>query len=95
MAKTTPRLHLDAALSTNAEIALEREQGHYLVNVLRHTGGDPVRVFNNNDGEWLAYITDASKKSVAIRCEQKSQKLCHRQILIMCLHPSNISGWII
>jgi 16S rRNA (uracil1498-N3)-methyltransferase len=71
MAKTTPRLHLDAALSTNAEIALEREQGHYLVNVLRHGAGDPVQVFNSNDGEWLAYITEAAKKSVRIRIEKK------------------------
>jgi 16S rRNA (uracil1498-N3)-methyltransferase len=71
MAKTTPRLHLVAALSINAEIALEREQGHYLVNVLRHDSGDPVHVFNSIDGEWLAYITEATKKSVRIRIEKK------------------------
>ena len=71
MAKTTPRLHLDATLETNAEIALEREQGHYLVNVLRQSAGDPVQVFNSNDGEWLAYITEATKKSVRIRIEKK------------------------
>ena len=71
MAKTTPRLHLDAALAANAEIALEREQSHYLVNVLRHGPGDPVQIFNSTDGEWLAYITDATKKSVRIRIEKK------------------------
>ena len=71
MAKTTPRLHLDAALATEAEIALEREQGHYLINVLRQSAGDPVQVFNSKDGEWLAYITGAAKKSVRIRIEKK------------------------
>ncbi len=71
MAKTTPRLHLDAALTTNAEITLEREQGHYLVNVLRHGAGDPVQVFNSTDGEWLAYITEVTKKSIHIRIENK------------------------
>ena len=71
MAKTTPRLHLDAALSPNTEIALEREQGHYLVNVLRHGSGDPVQLFNSTDGEWLAYITEVTKKSVRIRIEKK------------------------
>ena len=71
MAKTTPRLHLDAALSVNAEIILEREQGHYLVNVLRHGAGDAVQVFNSANGEWLAYLTEVAKKSVRIRIEKK------------------------
>lgn len=71
MAKTTPRLHLDAALNANAEIVLEREQGHYLINVLRQSAGDPVQVFNSKDGEWLAYITEAAKKSVRVRIEKK------------------------
>ena len=71
MAKTTPRLHVDAALSQAAEIGLAREQGHYLVNVLRLGPGDALRVFNSADGEWLAYLTEASKKSVSIRCENR------------------------
>ena len=71
MVKTTPRLHLDAALNVNAEIALEKDQGHYLVNVLRQGAGDTVQVFNGKDGEWLAYITEAAKKSVHIRIEKK------------------------
>ncbi|MDE2445012.1 MAG: 16S rRNA (uracil(1498)-N(3))-methyltransferase [Alphaproteobacteria bacterium] len=71
MAKTTPRLYLDAALAAGAELVLAREQGHYLTTVLRMVGGDPVQVFNSTDGEWLAYITDASKKQVAMRCEKK------------------------
>ena len=70
MAKTTPRLHLDAALEAHAEILLEREQGHYLTNVLRLISGDAVRVFNSRDGEWLAYLIDVTKKSVSIRCEK-------------------------
>ena len=49
---------------------LAREQGHYLTGVLRLAGGDPVRVFNGRDGEWLAYLVVA-KKSVAVRCERK------------------------
>jgi 16S rRNA (uracil1498-N3)-methyltransferase len=70
MAKTTPRLHVVNALSVAAEISLPREQGHYLVNVLRMNSGDAIRVFNNTDGEWLAYVTETSKKSVLIRCEK-------------------------
>jgi 16S rRNA (uracil1498-N3)-methyltransferase len=70
MAKTTPRLHVENALAAAAEFALPKEQGHYLSNVLRMNAGDAVRIFNNNDGEWLAYITEAGKKTVQIRCEK-------------------------
>jgi 16S rRNA (uracil1498-N3)-methyltransferase len=70
MAKTTPRLHVDQALSAAGEFALAKEQGHYLTNVLRLNAGDAVRVFNSTDGEWLSYITEATKKSMIIRCEK-------------------------
>lgn len=70
MAKTTPRLHVEAPLSAAAEFALPKDQGHYLATVLRMGAGDAVRLFNNADGEWLAYITEAGKKSVSLRCEK-------------------------
>lgn len=71
MAKTTPRLHLDAALQNEQDIPLEREQAHYLIHVLRLVGGDVVEVFNGQDGAWLAYITDVGKKGASIRCERR------------------------
>jgi 16S rRNA (uracil1498-N3)-methyltransferase len=70
MAKTTPRLHVEASLSAERDIPLPREQSHYLVNVLRLSPGDAVEVFNARDGEWLAYLTHVKKKEAAIRCER-------------------------
>ena len=67
--KTTPRLHLDQELAERREIALEREPSHYLAGVLRLAPGDAVAVFNARDGEWLAYLTEVTKKAVRIRCE--------------------------
>ena len=49
---------------------LTREQGHYLTGVLRLSGGDPVRVFNGRDGEWLCHLASAGRKAVTLRCEQ-------------------------
>ena len=69
--KTTPRLFLEAALAESAEIQLPRPQAHYLVDVLRLAGGDPLRVFNGQDGEWLAYLATVSKKHVSLRCERR------------------------
>jgi len=59
------------ALSEQREITLPREQAHYLTGVLRLVGGDPVRVFNGGDGEWLAYLTTVTKKQVSLRCERR------------------------
>ncbi|WP_374332826.1 16S rRNA (uracil(1498)-N(3))-methyltransferase [Aestuariivirga sp.] len=69
--KTTPRLHLDAAFESQRDIALERDQAHYLTGVLRLAPGDPVSVFNARDGEWLAYLTDVTRKGASIRCERQ------------------------
>ena len=69
--KPTPRLFVDQPLSEGAELPLSREQGHYLVHVLRLTSGDPLRVFNGRHGEWLAYLATAGKKAVTLRCEKR------------------------
>jgi 16S rRNA (uracil1498-N3)-methyltransferase len=70
MAKTTPRLHVDAELNVTRDIQLSREQAHYLTHVLRRGAGDAVEVFNGRDGAWLAYLTDA-RKSASLRCERR------------------------
>ena len=69
--KDPPRLHVDAALGAGAEIALSEDHGRYLTSVLRLKGGDPLRLFNGRDGEFLAYLGDASKKRVSAIIEGK------------------------
>lgn len=69
--KTTPRLHVEAELAAGRGIPLGREQAHYLTGVLRLVPGDPVRIFNGRDGEWLAYLTTAAKKGASLRCERR------------------------
>lgn len=71
MAKTTPRLFVDAALSAAGELRLNDAQAHYLTHVLRLSAGDPVCVFNAQDGEWLSYLTGVAKKTVSIRIEKQ------------------------
>ena len=61
-----PRLFLDAALAPGADIALEREQANYLLNVLRLGDGGHVLVFNGRDGEWRARIAATSRKAASL-----------------------------
>jgi 16S rRNA (uracil1498-N3)-methyltransferase len=72
MAKTTPRIYVESGLSEGAEFALNKEQGHYVSNVLRCVPGDALALFNGGDGEFLAYVTATAKKSVMVRIEKKS-----------------------
>lgn len=49
-----PRLFVDSPLSEGVEIAASAAHTHYLGTVLRLGPGEPVRLFNGVDGEWLA-----------------------------------------
>ncbi|MFO1069323.1 MAG: 16S rRNA (uracil(1498)-N(3))-methyltransferase [Geminicoccaceae bacterium] len=51
-----PRLFVDAPLAAGTPVRLERQQAHYLVNVMRVAAGGPVALFNGRDGEWLARL---------------------------------------
>ena len=61
--KAETRLFVDAPLSGQASIPLEQGQAHYLRAVLRLQVGAKLVLFNGQDGEWLAEITDLGKKS--------------------------------
>ncbi len=66
-----PRLYVEAPLAPSAEMTLNKNQAHYLKNVLRKKEGDPVRLFNGKDGEWLGRISSASKKDMQITLEKQ------------------------
>ena len=63
---TTPRLFLDTDLAPGATLALDKEDSHYLVSVMRRGEGDQVRVFNGRDGEWLTEIAKADRKRACL-----------------------------
>jgi 16S rRNA (uracil1498-N3)-methyltransferase len=61
----TPRLYLDRPLAAGQEIAFDRDQANYLLNVLRRKRGDSVLLFNGRDGEWGAELTGTGKRALA------------------------------
>jgi 16S rRNA (uracil1498-N3)-methyltransferase len=70
---TAPRLFVAEPLHDGAEIVASAEHAHYLRNVLRREAGDPVRLFNGVDGEWLARIIFGRKSLMSVR------ELCRAQ----------------
>ncbi len=69
----SPRLFVAANLAAEADIALDKGQANYLLNVLRLKDGDPILVFNGRDGEWRARIGDARRKSAQLLVEAKTR----------------------
>ncbi|MGY6695932.1 MAG: 16S rRNA (uracil(1498)-N(3))-methyltransferase [Roseinatronobacter sp.] len=71
-ARAKLRLFVEQPLGAGQEIALNRDQAHYLFNVMRKGIGTPVAVFNNKDGEWLAEVTAASRRGGALSCKTQT-----------------------
>lgn len=57
-----PRLFISQTLQADTPISLDKDQAHYLKNVMRKKSGDTVRLFNDRDGEWLASLDFQGKK---------------------------------
>lgn len=65
--KNLPRLYVGGTgLAGHAAITVSEDQSHYLRNVMRKGTGDQVRLFNGLDGEWVAEISAAGKKSCTL-----------------------------
>lgn len=67
---SAPRLFLDSPLTQGADIAPDRDQTNYLVNVLRLGDGDDVLAFNGRDGEWRMRLLALSRKAYVLRAEE-------------------------
>jgi len=59
------RLFVRSRLSAGMVIELDRGQANYIVNVLRMVPGDPILLFNGEDGEWQAVVADRGRRSTA------------------------------
>ncbi len=65
------RLYVDAALARGDRVVPDEGQAHYLLRVMRAKAADRVRLFNGEDGEWLAQIADVTKRSCSLVCESQ------------------------
>ena len=60
------RLWTDGSLYEASQITLTGDRAHYLRHVMRLDIGDPILLFNERDGEWLATLAEASKRAVIL-----------------------------
>lgn len=64
--QSTPRLFVETQLAAGELRRIDGPQGHYLATVMRLKAGDPVKLFDDVTGEWLAVATEARKRDVTL-----------------------------
>ena len=67
------RLFVADRLGAAANIAPNEGQTHYLLHVMRAREGMRVLLFNGMDGEWRAAVTDVTRRSCTLVCEQQTR----------------------
>lgn len=72
--KSLPRLFVRQPLAEGALVGLDAAQANYLGNVLRLKEGAELLVFDGRSGEWLARISEAGKKRMALTVERKTRE---------------------
>jgi 16S rRNA (uracil1498-N3)-methyltransferase len=72
--RSLPRLFVRAALAEDVRVELEPAQANYLGNVLRLGPGDALLTFDGSTGEWLARISDAGKRRMALTVEKRTRE---------------------
>ncbi|MGD2024539.1 MAG: 16S rRNA (uracil(1498)-N(3))-methyltransferase [Methyloceanibacter sp.] len=73
MPSKLPRLFVKSPLGSGTEVVLDRDQTHYLANVLRLKPDSYVLLFNGRDGEWCARICKAGKKAMNLEAEHQTR----------------------
>jgi len=84
---STPRLFVDQPLSEAAILSLDGAQANYLANVMRLKAGDPVRLFDDRTGEWLAEVSEAGKRNVTLRLTERLREREAVPDLWLCAAP--------
>jgi 16S rRNA (uracil1498-N3)-methyltransferase len=81
------RLFLDEALSPDVVVTPPSEALNYLLNVLRLREGDPILLFNGRDGEFLAHLSEVTRRAARLRIDRKLREQTARADLDYCFAP--------
>jgi 16S rRNA (uracil1498-N3)-methyltransferase len=85
--KSTPRLFVEQPLGDGVLLRVEGNAAHYLAQVMRVRAGDPVLLFNGEDGEWLATASDVRKRDLDLICQHQTKPLETVPDFWLCVAP--------
>ncbi|MCG5500109.1 16S rRNA (uracil(1498)-N(3))-methyltransferase [Ectothiorhodospira lacustris] len=69
-----PRCYLDQPLAVGREISLDERAHRHVVQVLRLRTGAPLILFNGEGGEYTATLTQAERRTSAVRIETHASR---------------------
>lgn len=69
---------MEGPLAAGLSLKIEGGQAHYLVHVLRMKPGAPLKLCDDQTGEWLAEVTDVAKRDLSV---QVSELLRPREVV--------------
>jgi 16S rRNA (uracil1498-N3)-methyltransferase len=69
------RIYFDKKLNLDLDLILEKEDDHYLKNVMRLREGDSVFLFNSKDGEFKGEIISSDKKNTKVKLISKIENI--------------------
>lgn len=81
------RLFIDEPLSPGVLLAPPPEALNYLLNVLRMRDGEAILLFNGRDGEFLAHLTEVTRRVAKLRIERLVREQTARADLDYCFAP--------
>lgn len=84
--KSTPRLFVPGPLAAGP-LVLDGPQAHYLGGVMRLGPGDPVRLFDDATGEWLASVAEAGRKRLTLIVSERLHEREAVPDLWLCFAP--------
>src|SRR6476646_1905916 len=71
--KSLPRLFVRQPLGQGVHVDLDASQANYLGNVMRLGVGSELLIFDGQSGEWLARISDSTKKRMTLAVERQTR----------------------
>ncbi|HJD55990.1 MAG TPA: 16S rRNA (uracil(1498)-N(3))-methyltransferase [Rickettsia endosymbiont of Pyrocoelia pectoralis] len=64
------RIYINSRLAENSKLELYDDHAHYIKTVLRLRVNDKFRVFNDQDGEFIAQISDFGKNNISANIKE-------------------------
>lgn len=85
--ESTPRLYVETPLAAGVRVPIDGGQAHYLVSVMRMKDGDPVKLFDDASGEWLALARDIRKRDLVLEVAEQLRPREPVPDLWLCVAP--------
>ncbi|MBH9537088.1 16S rRNA (uracil(1498)-N(3))-methyltransferase [Novosphingopyxis sp. YJ-S2-01] len=85
--RSAPRLFVEQELSEGTEVALDGPAAHYLLKVMRLSEGAPLTLFDDRTGDYAATVTQAGKRDLIVRADERLRPREDVPDLWLCAAP--------